>query len=98
MTKSLAAEWGPHGVTCNVLAPGWFRTDLNRALWENPEWVELINARIPVGRMGDPPELGPAVVFLASDASDYVNGELFMMDGGFTIGAVKSSNIPSAKK
>ena len=98
MTKSLAAEWGPQGVTCNVLAPGWFRTDQNRVLWENPEWVEMISKHIPAGRMADPSELGPAVVFLASDLSDYVNGDLFLMDGGFTIGAVKSSNIPSGRE
>ena len=97
MTKSLAAEWGPDGVTCNILAPGWFRTEQNRVLWENPEWVEGLNRRIPVGRMGNPPDLGAAVVYLASEASSYVNGELFLIDGGFTIGSLKSSNIPSEK-
>lgn len=95
LTKSLAAEWGPHGVTCNVLAPGWFRTEQTRVLWENPEWVETIKQRIPTGRIGEPHEMGAAAVFLASDAADYVNGELFLVDGGFTIGSVKSSNIPS---
>jgi NAD(P)-dependent dehydrogenase (short-subunit alcohol dehydrogenase family) len=96
MTKSLAAEWGPHGVTCNVLAPGWVRTEQTRVLWENPEWVQAISQRIPVGRIAEPPEMAAAAVFLASDLSDYVNGELFMIDGGFTIGAVQSSTISSA--
>ena len=93
MTKSLAAEWGPLGVTCNVLAPGWCRTEQTRVLWENPEWVQTINQRIPVGRIAEPEEMGSAAVFLASENSAYVNGELFMVDGGFTIGAVQSSNI-----
>ena len=93
MTKSLAAEWGPLGLTCNVLAPGWCRTEQTRVLWENPEWVETISGRIPVGRIAEPEEMGSAAVFLASENSAYVNGELFMVDGGFTIGAVRSSNI-----
>jgi len=97
MTKSLAAEWGAGGITCNVLAPGWCRTEQTRVLWENPDWVETINQRIPAGRMAEPWELGPATVFLASDASDYVNGALFLVDGGFTTGAVKSSIIPAEK-
>jgi len=93
MTKSLAAEWGPSGVTCNVLAPGWCRTEQTRALWEDPEWVKTIGKRIPVGRIAEPEEMGAAAVFLASDASSYVNGELFLVDGGFTIGAVRSSTV-----
>ena len=95
MTKSLAAEWGPRGVTCNVLAPGWCRTEQTRVLWENPEWVRTITDRIPTGRIGEPPDLDAAVVYLASDASAYVNGALFLIDGGFTTGAVRSSNLPA---
>ena len=97
MTKSLAAEWGPGGVTCNVLAPGWVRTEQTRVLWEDPEWVETIAKRIPAGRIAEPEEMGSAAVFLASEASAYVNGELFLIDGGFTIGAVKSSTIDDGK-
>lgn len=91
MTKSLAAEWGPRGLTCNVLAPGWCRTEQTRVLWSDPEWVKMISTRIPVGRIAEPEELGAAAVFLASDFASYVNGELFMVDGGFTIGAVRSA-------
>jgi gluconate 5-dehydrogenase len=97
MTKSLAAEWGPQGVTCNVLAPGWCRTEQTRVLWEDPEWLKMIATRIPVGRIAEPEEMGAAAVFLASDCSSYVNGELFMVDGGFTIGAVRSSTIPARR-
>jgi NAD(P)-dependent dehydrogenase (short-subunit alcohol dehydrogenase family) len=89
MTKSIAAEWGPSGVTCNVLAPGWCRTEQTRVLWEDPEWVETIKQRIPTGRIAEPEELGAAATFLASELSSYVNGDLFMVDGGFTIGAVQ---------
>ncbi len=98
MTKSLAAEWGPGGVTCNVLAPGWCRTEQTRVLWEDPEWVKMIAARIPVGRIAEPEEMGAAAVFLASECSGYVNGELFMVDGGFTIGAVRAATSPSGPR
>lgn len=97
MTKSLAAEWGPQGVTCNVLAPGWCRTEQTRVLWEDPEWVKMIATRIPVGRIAEPEEMGSAAVFLASEGAAYVNGELFMVDGGFTVGAVRSSTIPAKR-
>jgi NAD(P)-dependent dehydrogenase (short-subunit alcohol dehydrogenase family) len=98
MTKSLAAEWGPRGVTCNVLAPGWCRTEQTRVLWENPEWVKTISQRIPVGRIAEPDEMGAAAVFLAGECSGYVNGELFMVDGGFTVGAVQSSTLPTPSR
>jgi len=97
MTKSLAAEWGPQGITCNVLAPGWCRTEQTRVLWEDPEWVKTIATRIPVGRIAEPEEMGAAAVFLASECSGYVNGELFLVDGGFTIGSVRSSTLPARK-
>ncbi len=91
LTRSLAAEWGPRGVTANVLAPGWFQTEQNRVLWQNPDWLAGLSRRVPVGRMGSPAELGPAVVYLASGASAYVNGELFLIDGGFTTGSMQSA-------
>jgi NAD(P)-dependent dehydrogenase (short-subunit alcohol dehydrogenase family) len=90
LTRSLAAEWGRHGVTANVLAPGWFKTAQNKALYANSKWVEYINDRIPLGRPGQPDELDGTVIFLASDASAYITGQIILVDGGFTTGATKA--------
>jgi len=90
MTKALAAEWGQYGVTVNVLAPGWFKTAQNAVLYENKEWVNYITERIPLNRPGKPDDLDGAVVFLASDASEYITGQIILVDGGFTTGATKA--------
>jgi len=90
MSRSLAAEWGRHGVTVNVLAPGWFQTAQNQALYENKPWVEYITDRIPLGRPGKPNDLDGTAIFLASDASAYVTGQILLVDGGFTTGATKA--------
>ena len=90
MTRALAAEWGKYGITANVLAPGWFKTAQNAALYENPEWIKNVKNRIPLGRPGKPNDLDGTVIFLASDASAYVTGQIILVDGGFTTGATKA--------
>ena len=90
MTRSLAAEWGKFGITANVLAPGWFKTAQNAALYENEEWIKNVKSRIPLDRPGQPHDLDGTVIFLASDASAYVTGQIILVDGGFTTGATKA--------
>ena len=90
LTMSLADDWGPHGVTVNCLAPGWFRTEQNKVLYEDPEWVAYITDRIPVKRPGQPHDLDGAVVFLASEASRYVTGQTLLVDGGISTGATRA--------
>jgi 2-deoxy-D-gluconate 3-dehydrogenase len=83
LTKALANEWAGRGVQVNALAPGYIATDNTAALQEDPERNSAILARIPVGRWGTPEDLQGAAVFLASQASDYVNGSILVVDGGW---------------
>ncbi len=91
LTMSLADDWGPYGITVNCLAPGWFRTKQTAVLCENEAWVSYITDRIPLKRLGQPNDLDGAVVFLASDASAYVTGQLLLVDGGLSTGAMKAT-------
>jgi NAD(P)-dependent dehydrogenase (short-subunit alcohol dehydrogenase family) len=91
LTMSLADDWGRHGVTVNCLAPGWFKTQQNSALYENAAWVEYISDRIPVKRPGLPDDLDGAIVFLASESSRYITGQTLLVDGGISTGATKAT-------
>ncbi|MBW4701655.1 MULTISPECIES: SDR family NAD(P)-dependent oxidoreductase [unclassified Micromonospora] len=83
LTRALANEWAAHGVNVNAIAPGYIATDNTRALREDPERDRAILARIPTGRWGNADDLAGATVFLASPASDYVNGIVLPVDGGW---------------
>ena len=86
LTRSLAADWADRGVRVNAIAPGVFLTAPNRKWFgEKPDFRGSFEAHIPMGRFGEPEELGPAAVFLASDASSYMTGATLVIDGGFTI-------------
>lgn len=82
-TKAVAADWAPHNVTVNAIAPGTFLTDANRRwIGERPELKAEIEATVPLGRLGDPAEIGGLAVYLASDASSYMTGSVVVIDGG----------------
>jgi 2-dehydro-3-deoxy-D-gluconate 5-dehydrogenase len=83
LTKALANEWAARGVNVNAVAPGYIRTDNTQALQDDPERAAQILDRIPAGRWGEPDDLAGAIVFLASPASDYVNGVVLPVDGGW---------------
>jgi gluconate 5-dehydrogenase len=95
LTMSLADDWGQYGVTVNCLAPGWFKTEQNKVLYENQEWVDYLVDRIPVKRPGQPRDLDGAVVFLASEASRYVTGQTLLVDGGITVGSMRATVAPA---
>ena len=91
LTMSLADDWGKYGITVNCLAPGWFKTEQTAVLYENKEWVEYICDRIPLNRPGKPNDLDGAIVFLASDASEYITGQTMLVDGGISTGATRAT-------
>ncbi len=90
LTMSLADDWGPHGITVNCLAPGWFKTSQNKVMYEDKEWVSYLTDRIPVKRPGQPDDLDSAVVFLAAESSRYITGQTLLVDGGISTGAVRA--------
>jgi len=95
LTMSLADDWGPHGITVNCLAPGWFKTEQNKVMYDDPEWVAYLVDRIPLKRPGRPEDLEGAIVFLSSDASAYITGQTLLVDGGITTGSTRA--MPSIK-
>ncbi|HEY7209341.1 MAG TPA: glucose 1-dehydrogenase [Bryobacteraceae bacterium] len=90
LTMSLADDWGPHGITVNCLAPGWFRTEQNKVMYEDKDWVAYLSDRIPVKRPGRPDDLDSTVVFLAAESSRYITGQILLIDGGISTGAVRA--------
>ncbi|KWT72136.1 MULTISPECIES: glucose 1-dehydrogenase [unclassified Variovorax] len=84
LTKGMAIDWGPHGIQVNGLGPGYFKTELTDALVNNPEFTSWLVGRTPSRRWGDVEDLVGAAVFLASGASNFVNGHILYVDGGVT--------------
>ncbi len=82
LTQSMCADWARHGIQANGIGPGYLRTDLNQALQADPAFNSWLRQRVPAGRWGEPSELGGAAIFLASAASDFVNGQILYVDGG----------------
>ncbi len=86
MTQGLAVEWGRHGVRVNALAPGFILTDLTRGLWSKPQMQAWNAANCPLGRLGQPEDMVGTALFLASDASAFLTGQVIYVDGGVTAG------------
>ncbi|RUT82841.1 MULTISPECIES: SDR family oxidoreductase [unclassified Mesorhizobium] len=84
LTRGMCADWARYGLQVNAIAPGYFRTEMNQALVDNPEFSAWLEKRTPAGRWGAVDELIGAAVFLASDASSFVNGHTLYVDGGMT--------------
>jgi gluconate 5-dehydrogenase len=82
LTRSMCVEWAPHGIQANAIGPGYFATELTQPLQDDPAFDGWLRTRVPAGRWGDPAELAGAAVFLASRASDFVNGQILYVDGG----------------
>jgi NAD(P)-dependent dehydrogenase (short-subunit alcohol dehydrogenase family) len=85
-TRSVAADWAPRGVTVNAIAPGGFLTDPNRRWFrERPGFQQSFETNIPMGRLGEPDEIAPLALYLASEASRYMTGAVLVLDGGYTL-------------
>jgi NAD(P)-dependent dehydrogenase (short-subunit alcohol dehydrogenase family) len=86
MTRALALEWGPRGVRVNAIAPGFVLTDLTRKLWTQPTMQAWNAANCPLGRLGEPADMVGTALFLASQASAFMTGQVLFVDGGFSAG------------
>jgi len=85
LMKAMAVELAPHGIQVNAIAPGYFATEMNRALLDNAEFDTWVRKRTPAGRWGQPDEIAGLAVFLASDAANYVTGQMIAIDGGMSV-------------
>ena len=85
LMRSMAVEYGPHGITSNAIAPGWFATETNAAMAANDDLMPFVRQRIPAQRWARPDEIAGAALFLASDAASFVNGHVLVVDGGMTV-------------
>jgi len=85
LTRGMAVELAPHNIQVNAIAPGYFATEMNRALLDNAEFTAWVNKRTPAGRWGNPTEIAGLAVFLASSASDYVTGQMMIIDAGMSV-------------
>jgi gluconate 5-dehydrogenase len=84
LARSLAAELGEHGITCNAISPGWFETEFTAPLLKDEAFVARINSRVPLRRWGKPDDLVGAAILLASDAASYITGQQIVVDGGLS--------------
>jgi gluconate 5-dehydrogenase len=84
LTKGMAIDWAPHGLHVNAIGPGYFKTELNQALVDDPEFSAWLANRTPARRWGNVEELVGAAIFLSSNASSFVNGHVLYVDGGIT--------------
>lgn len=85
LTKVTAKEWGKDGIRVNAMCPGWIKTKFSEARWKDENWVKQFEQTLPAGRMGTVEEIATLCLYLASDASGYCTGAIFMADGGLTI-------------
>jgi gluconate 5-dehydrogenase len=85
LTRGMAVELAPHNIQVNAISPGYFATEMNRALIDNAEFDEWVKKRTPAGRWGQPEEIAGLAVFLSSSAADYITGQLIAVDGGMSV-------------
>jgi NAD(P)-dependent dehydrogenase (short-subunit alcohol dehydrogenase family) len=86
LTQVMAKEWGPHGIRANAICPGFIKTDFSRVLWSNEETMSTVLRDQPIARLGTPEEVAQLALFLASDASGFCTGGVYLADGGYLLG------------